>query len=69
MSMEPGIDGLKTYRRIVQPHPGQKALIAGGFPETERVHEAQRLGGGEASRSLTPYSRGERPESCTNQNR
>jgi signal transduction histidine kinase/CheY-like chemotaxis protein/molybdopterin-binding protein len=47
MIMEPGIDGLETYRRIVQRHPGQKALIASGFSETERVHEAQRLGAGE----------------------
>ncbi len=46
MIMEPGIDGLETYRRIVGIRPGQKALIVSGFSETERVREAQRLGAG-----------------------
>lgn len=46
MIMEPGIDGLETYRRIVGMHPGQKALIVSGFSETERVREAQKLGAG-----------------------
>ena len=42
--MEPGIDGLDTYRRIIKIHPGQKAIIASGYSETERVLEARRLG-------------------------
>lgn len=46
MIMDPGIDGLETYRRILRSHPGQKAVIASGFSETERVKEAQRLGAG-----------------------
>jgi len=46
MIMDPGIDGLDTYRRILEQHPGQKAIIASGFSETERVEEAQRLGAG-----------------------
>jgi signal transduction histidine kinase/ActR/RegA family two-component response regulator len=46
MIMEPGIDGLETYRRILQVSPGQKAIIASGFSETRRVEEAQRLGAG-----------------------
>ncbi len=46
MIMEPGIDGLETYRRILKFHPGQKAIIVSGFSETERVKEAQRLGAG-----------------------
>jgi len=45
--MDPGIDGLKTYKRILEFHPGQKAIIASGFSETDRVKEAQRLGAGE----------------------
>ncbi len=44
MIMEPGIDGLDTYKRILAGHPGQKAIVASGFSETERVREVQRLG-------------------------
>jgi len=47
MIMAPGIDGLDTYRRIVELKPGQKAIITSGYSETERVREAQRLGAGE----------------------
>jgi signal transduction histidine kinase/ActR/RegA family two-component response regulator len=46
MIMEPGIDGLETYRKVVQFRPGQKAIIASGFSETDRVKAAQRLGAG-----------------------
>ena len=46
MIMDPGMDGLDTYRGILERHPGQKAVIASGFSETERVEEAQRLGAG-----------------------
>jgi CheY-like chemotaxis protein len=46
MIMDPGIDGLETYKRILEFHPGQKAIIASGFSETNRVKEAQRLGAG-----------------------
>ena len=46
MIMDPGIDGLETYKRVLEFHPGQKAIIASGFSETERVKEAQRLGAG-----------------------
>jgi PAS domain S-box-containing protein len=46
MIMDPGIDGLETFRRILELHPGQKAVIASGFSETERVKEALRLGAG-----------------------
>lgn len=44
MVMEPGMDGLETYREIVQLNPDQKAIIASGYSETERVKEAQKLG-------------------------
>ena len=47
MIMDPGIDGLETYRQILKLHPGQRAIIASGFSETERVKEAQKLGAGE----------------------
>ena len=46
MIMEPGIDGLETYRRILSINPGQRAIIASGYSENQRVHEAQRLGAG-----------------------
>jgi two-component system cell cycle sensor histidine kinase/response regulator CckA len=46
MIMEPGMDGLDTYRRIIEFRPGQKAIIASGYSETDRVKEAQRLGAG-----------------------
>lgn len=46
MLMEPGIDGLETYRRIKKIHPQQKAVIISGFAETEQVKEALRLGAG-----------------------
>ncbi len=46
MIMDPGIDGLETYRRILEFHAKQKAIIVSGFSETKRVEEAQRLGAG-----------------------
>ena len=46
MIMPPGMDGLETYKQILGIVPGQKAVIASGFAETERVLEAQRLGAG-----------------------
>jgi len=46
MIMSPGMDGLDTYQKILEIHPGQKAIIASGFSETDRVKEVQRLGAG-----------------------
>jgi signal transduction histidine kinase/ActR/RegA family two-component response regulator len=46
MIMDPGIDGLETYRRIIAIHPGQKCLITSGFAENDRVKEALSLGAG-----------------------
>ncbi len=46
MIMDPGIDGLETYKRIISRHPGQKAIIASGYSETRRVREARKLGVG-----------------------
>lgn len=47
MIMDPGIDGLDTYKEIIKISSGQKAIIASGFAENERVREAQRLGAGQ----------------------
>jgi PAS domain S-box-containing protein len=46
MIMEPGMDGLETYRKILKIHPDQKSIIASGYSESERVKEAQHLGAG-----------------------
>jgi two-component system, cell cycle sensor histidine kinase and response regulator CckA len=52
--MEPGFDGLDTYREILKIHPGQKAIITSGFSETDRVKEAEKLGVGKYIRK--PYT-------------
>ncbi|MEE4354028.1 MAG: ATP-binding protein [Desulfatiglans sp.] len=44
MIMEPGMDGLETYKRAIELYPDQKAIIASGFSETDRVRKAQDLG-------------------------
>jgi two-component system cell cycle sensor histidine kinase/response regulator CckA len=46
MIMDPGMDGLDTYRNIIEIHPQQRAIIVSGFSESDRVHEAQALGAG-----------------------
>ena len=53
MIMDPGMDGLDTYKAILEMHPKQKAIIVSGFSETERVTEAKRLGAGDYLRK--PY--------------
>jgi two-component system, cell cycle sensor histidine kinase and response regulator CckA len=40
------MNGLETYRKIIAIHPEQKAIIASGFSETDRVKEVQSLGAG-----------------------
>ena len=47
MIMDPGIDGRETYKRILEFHPNQKAIITSGFAETNMVKEAQALGAGQ----------------------
>ena len=46
MIMDPGMDGYETYKHVLQIRPGQKAIIASGFSESERVKQAQKLGAG-----------------------
>ena len=46
MIMPPGMDGLETYQQLINRHPEQKAIIASGFSETDRVKKAQHLGAG-----------------------
>ncbi|MFT5702580.1 MAG: signal transduction histidine kinase/ActR/RegA family two-component response regulator [Desulforhopalus sp.] len=54
MILDGGMDGLETYKRIIKLHPGQKAIIASGFSETDQVQEAQELGAGSCIRK--PYT-------------
>jgi CheY-like chemotaxis protein len=44
MIMDPGMDGLETFRRMRGLRPTQKALIVSGFSETDSVREAICLG-------------------------
>ena len=46
MIMDPGIDGLETYREILKINPDQKAIIVSGFSESDRVKGALKLGAG-----------------------
>jgi DNA-binding NarL/FixJ family response regulator len=54
MIMNPGIDGLETYKKILEFHPDQKAVIASGYSESDLVKEAQRMGAGAYIKK--PYS-------------
>ncbi len=54
MIMQDDMDGLETYRQVIQIRPGQKAVIASGYSETERVRQAQQLGAGAFVRK--PYT-------------
>jgi two-component system, cell cycle sensor histidine kinase and response regulator CckA len=53
MIMEPGIDGLETYKKILEIKPKQKAIIVSGFSETDRVKKTLEIGAGSFVRK--PY--------------
>jgi two-component system, cell cycle sensor histidine kinase and response regulator CckA len=53
MIMDFGIDGMETYRRILEINPRQKAVIVSGFSETDRVKKVQEMGAGSFVRK--PY--------------
>ncbi len=44
MLMEPGMNGRQTYEEILKRYPGQKAIIASGFSESDDVVAALQLG-------------------------
>lgn len=44
MIMDPGINGLETYKRILSFLPGQKTVIVSGFSESEALRTAHSLG-------------------------
>jgi len=54
MLMEPGMNGCQTYEEIVRLNPGQKAIIASGFSESEDVKITLQLGASEFIKK--PYS-------------
>ncbi len=54
MLMDPGINGLETYKQIIQFSPSQKAIIASGFSESSHVGNAKTLGVGAFIKK--PYS-------------
>lgn len=57
MLMPPGMDGLTTDQEILKVRPGQKAIIASGFAEIDRVKEALDLGVGQFIKK--PYTIGD----------
>jgi len=56
MIMDPGMDGLDTYKQVIEIHPQQKAIIVSGFSESDRVTAALALGAG-AYVKKSPMSR------------
>jgi len=46
MMMEPGMNGCQAYREILKLYPGQKAVIASGFSESDDIKAALELGAG-----------------------
>lgn len=54
MVMAPGIDGLETYKRILDIFPGQKAVFATGFSNSAKIQAASDMGAGTVL--IKPYS-------------
>ena len=46
MFLGEGMDGLDTYKKIIELRPEQKVIIISGYSETERIKEALELGAG-----------------------
>ncbi len=47
MIMDPGMNGKETYSEILKLHPGQKAIIASGFSQSEEVNDTLVMGAGQ----------------------
>ncbi len=52
MIMDPGLNGMETYRRISEIHPGQKAVIASGYSMSEDVIAASTWERGSSSETI-----------------
>ena len=46
MIMNPGIDGLATYKRMIKLKPGLRTIIVSGYSETNRVKNTLKMGAG-----------------------
>ncbi|MCX7634864.1 MAG: PAS domain-containing protein, partial [Syntrophales bacterium] len=46
MIMDPGWDGLETYRRVREIKPQQRVVLVSGYSQSDRVREAQAMGAG-----------------------
>lgn len=46
MIMDPGINGLETFKQIIAIHPGQRAIINSGYSKNDQVSQALALGAG-----------------------
>lgn len=46
MMMDPGIDGLETFKRILKINSNQKAIIVSGYSDSDKVKQAQKIGAG-----------------------
>ena len=46
MQMDPGMNGHRTYAEISKRYPGQKAIVASGFSDSDDVRAAFKLGVG-----------------------
>ncbi len=44
MVMDPGMDGLQTYREIIKIRPGQKTILVSGYSESDKVKIALQSG-------------------------
>ena len=44
MLMEPGINGLTTYKKILQKYPDQKVIIVSGYADKELIEKSKNLG-------------------------
>ena len=54
MIMSTDMDGLETYKKILEIRPEQKALVISGYAESDRVRQVQQLGAGPFIKK--PYS-------------